>query len=79
MDVTLKPFNELESQDIELNVICKNHWAKESSTFNDIEESDMGGKTWGIAKVFEKIDAAFYPGGRNYDQVVGIFNFRIQK
>lgn len=79
MDVTLKPFNELESNEVELNVICNNYWAKESSTLDDIEESDMSGKTWGIAKVFEKIDAAFYPGGRNYDQVVGIFNFRIQK
>lgn len=39
----------------------------------------MNGKTWGVAKVFEKIDAAFYPEGRNYNQVVGIFNFRIQK
>lgn len=79
MDVTLKPFNELECQDIELNVICNNNWVKESSTLNDIEESDMNGKTWGVTKVFEKIDAAFYPGGRNYNQVVGIFNFRIQK
>lgn len=79
MDVTFRPFNELESQDVELNVICNNNWAKDSSTLNDIEESDMSGKTWGIAKVFEKIDEAFYPSGRNYDQVVGIFNFRIQK
>lgn len=79
MDVTLKPFNELESHDIELNVICNNNWAKESSTLNDIEESDMSGKTWGFAKVIEKIDAAFYPSGRNYNQVVGIFKFKIQK
>ena len=79
IDVTLKPFNELESCNVELCVICNNNWAETSSTLDDINEENLEGKTWGLAKIVEKIDDAFYPQGRNYDQVVGIFNFKIQK
>lgn len=79
IDVKLKPFNELKSSNVELRVICNNNWAKASSTQDDINEKNLKGKTWGLAQIVEKIDDAFYPHGRNYDQVVGIFNFGIQK
>ena len=80
MDVTLKPFNELpNNQEIELRVICPNNWAKEASTLDDINERDMSGKTWGLEKIIEKIDNVYYPSGRNTNQVVGVFKFRIQK
>lgn len=79
IDVTLKPFNELKSSNVELRVICNNNWAEASSTQDDINEKYLKGKTWGLAQIVEKIDDAFYPHGRNYDQVVGIFNFGIQK
>lgn len=79
IDVTLKPFNKLKSGNVELRVICNNNWAESSSTFDDINEKELEKKTWGLAHIIEKIDGAFYPKGRNYDQVVGIFNFRIQK
>ena len=78
IDLTLKPFNELKSGNVELRVICNNNWAEASSTFDDINE-DIERKTWGLAQIVKNIDKAFYPQGRNYDQVVGIFNFGIQK
>lgn len=77
--VTLKPFNMLKTGDVELCVICNNNWIAESSTYDDINEDHLEGKTWGLAKIIETIDAAFYPQGRNYNQVVGIYKFRIQK
>lgn len=79
IDITLKPFNELNTGDVELSVICNNSWVDNSSTNDDINEKKLEGKTWGLAKIVEKIDAAFYPQGRNDNQVVGIFKFRIQK
>jgi len=80
MDITLKPFNELpDNQEIEVRVICPNSWAKDASTLDDIKEKDMSGKTWGLEKIIEKIDNAYYPKGRNNNQVVGVFRFRIQK
>lgn len=80
MDITFNPFNELpNNQEIELRVICPNNWSKDASTLDDINEKDMSGKTWGLEKIIEKIDYAYYPNGRNNNQVVGVFKFRIQK
>lgn len=79
IDITLKPFNELNTGDVDLSVICNNSWVEKSSTNDDISEKELEGKTWGLAKIVEKIDVAFYPQGRNNNQVVGIFKFRIQK
>ena len=79
MDITFKSFKELQSGEIELRVMCNNKWAENASTLDDINEEKLEGKTWGLAKIIEKIDEAYYPQGRNYNQVIGVFKFRIQK
>lgn len=79
VDASFKSFNELKFGDVEMHVICNNKWVETASTLDDINEKNLEGKTWGLEKIIDKIDAAFYPSGRNYDQIVGIFKFRIQK
>lgn len=76
---TLKPYNELESGEVEVRVMCNNNWSEDASTLDDINESKMDGKTWGFESIIKNIDKAFYPNGRDYNQIVGTFKFGIQK